>query len=231
MLTRHIIDVLKKSTGAALITTTTVVGAVGLYSSITNASTSIPEDGDECLDVFTNLKQQATARVLWSLLSFAPGFLFGALYFLCRLPESVCPDLSLEYSPIEDSNQNSCFTRTLDEMSKFFHAVVFSDKIYKAIFKAIIAGLSVLGFLYGIVTVATTDIDKDLFVPKDCQNDLRSDITLDLTLSLIILVMISGPILVLGLNRNCSSKNNVDNNHDIASAAEADRDEFSLGRL
>jgi hypothetical protein len=206
MKTRDIVSILLKSAGIGLISTTTAVGGIGMYSSIANTVTSIPEDGNDCLAVLEDLRKLDTTRVLWSLLAFAPGFLFGSLYFLCRLPGSVCPSQASEYETIDDNDETSCIATSFNEMSNFFRAVFLSDNPFKVLLKAIIAGLSVLGLLYGIVTVSTTNIDRKVFLPEECQEDLRGDIILDLTLNLIILVMVCGPILLVGCGRACSPK-------------------------
>lgn len=206
MKTRDIVTILLKSAGIGLISTATVVGAVTAYSTVANAGTSIPKDGDECLDVFENLKKLDTARVLWSLLTFAPGFLFGSLYFLCRLPGSVCPDQTSEYETIEDNHDASCLKQTLNDMSNSLEALMLSDNPFKVLFKAIIAGLSALGLINGIVTVSTTHIDRKIFLPEECQEDLRGDIILDIALSIIMLVTVCGPLLLAGCARACSSK-------------------------
>jgi hypothetical protein len=202
MKTSDIVKILLKATALGIVSTTSIVGTVGICSSISNAFTSIPKDDATCLDEYEALRRLNSKEVLWSLLGFIPGFLFGALYFLSKQPGLCVPQAS-EYDTIEDNNdKNSCSKEVLE----FFKMLVSIDTPFEVLCKAIVAGLSLVGIMYGQVSILASDLNRDAYGSGDCPDFFKADIHTNLIVCLVILVAVSGPILAAGCWSTCTSK-------------------------
>ncbi len=200
MKTGDIIKILLKATTLGLVSTSAIVGTVGTVSSISNAFTNIPNDEPHCLDDYQNLRRVSSKEVLLSLLGFVPGFLFGALYFLNKQPGLWHANAS-EYDIIEDGNENSFSKDTLD----FLKSLVSINTPFEALYKGIIAGLVILGVIYGPASLSLGELD--IYEVDNCPNHLRAEIIFKLILCLMILAVVTGPILAGGCWSTCTEKN------------------------
>lgn len=212
------IDILKaflKSTALATGTTIAAEGGTAFYTAASTMATSFSTDGNICLQQFTKKAEQDVHRVLYTLLAFAPAFLFSALYFLSKARNRS------DYETLEESDSQSpciAFFRNL------FSAQNPIAKTVLVFLGPLMVGLSLIGIVYTPVMLALGGPDKRAIPADQCHDDIKSGDALLLVYASCILAV----SLVIGLtcatfaycdSPNAPSTSNPNNNTPAGKAA------------
>ncbi len=176
-----------------LVTTTSVVGADVLGMTIANAFSSIPTDGDQCLDAFSHQRRLDSKIILWSFLASAPGLLFGALYFLSK-QINVCNPSASQYETIDDDDQNASVVEFFKDLMTDENQVLHAGK---KLLIALAIGLSFLAVTIGPAKFFIDDIDRDVWTADDCHSDMRGAVIFELIMSVMMFGMMFGAILCM----------------------------------
>ncbi len=161
------IDILKaflKSAALATGTTIAAEGGTAFYTSVSTMATSYSTDGNICLQQFTKKAEQDVHRVLYTLLAFAPTFLFSALYFLYKARNRS------DYETLEESDsQGACaFFRNP------FSAQHPIAKTVMVFLGPLMAGLALIGIVYAPIMLALGGPDKRAIPADQCHDDIKS---------------------------------------------------------
>lgn len=197
MRTCDLLKLLLKATAAGLVTTSAVIGAEGLVMSTANAFSSIPADGDQCLDKLEHQRQVGNLTTLWSLLAFVPGFVLGTLYFLSK-QVNLCNPSASQYETIDDDEQ--------DSVTAFCNSLVDAEdpllRGAKIFLTALLVGTTALGLIYGPVRLAVNDLDRNVFTPEKCHSDMRDQTIFDLIECTMIFGIAFGAVLCAGCSKS-----------------------------
>lgn len=207
MKTCDMIKLLLKATAAGLagglVTTAIAEGGVGFYSSIANLHDSVPEDGEACLAKMKHQRDEDARSALLMLLAFVPGFMLGALYYLSK-QRNLCNPSALEYETIEDQENKDSITTFLNGLVSAENSLLRGLQI---LLVAIGAGLALTGVIYAPVKLASDDVDRSVFLPANCHEDMKEQNIGGLAMCLIIFVIISGGIFFASLFRSSKNEN------------------------